>query len=77
MRAEHASAGGGIGRLEGFECLERVGVDGRDDGEVVLKLEEVVVLRRREGNGVVKRVVHGGEVRTKGHLADDMGEVEC
>ena len=56
---------------------ERVGVDGWHDGEVVLEFVEVVVGCRGQGDGVVERVVHRGEVGPEGHFADNVGEVEC
>jgi hypothetical protein len=54
-----------------------VGVDGGDDGEVVLEFVEVVGCGGGGGDGVVEGVGEGGVVGAKGHFADDMGEVEC
>lgn len=73
---EHAGGAGRVCRVEGFQRLERVRVNGGDDGEVILELVEVVVGGWGESNSVVERVVHGGEVRAERHLADDVGKVE-
>lgn len=53
-----------------------VGVNGGDDGEVVLEFVEVVVGGGCYGDGVVEGVDEGGVVGAKGELADDVGEVE-
>lgn len=49
-------------------------VDGRDDGEEVLELVEVVWGGL---NGAVERVGEGWVVVSKGEFVDDVGEVEC
>lgn len=49
------------------------GVDGGDDGEVVLEFVEVVV---RGGGGAVERVEEGRVEGTEGEFVDDVGEVE-
>lgn len=49
------------------------GVDGGDDGEVVLKFVEVVV---RGGGGAVEGVEEGRVEGTEGEFVDDVGEVE-
>jgi hypothetical protein len=51
-----------------------VGVDGRDDGEVVLEFVEVVC---GGGEGVVERVLERRVVGAEGELIDVVGEVEC
>jgi hypothetical protein len=79
----------GVGRVEdvfggvvgvavyGFEEREQrgiVGVDGRDDGKVVLEFVEVVFGGR---DGVVEGVDEFGVVRAEGQLLDLVGEVEA
>lgn len=49
------------------------GVDGGDDGEVVLEFVEVVV---RGGGGAVERVKEGRVEGPEGEFVDDVGEVE-
>ena len=49
------------------------GVDGGDDGEVVLEFVEVVV---RGGGGAVEGVEEGRVEGTEGEFVDDVGEVE-
>lgn len=50
------------------------GVDRRDDGEVVLELEEVLL---GAGDGVVEWIVQGRIIRPKGEFVDSMSEIEC
>lgn len=49
------------------------GVDGGDDGEVVLEFIEVIV---RGGGGAVEGVEEGRVEGTEGEFVDDVGEVE-
>lgn len=63
--------------VDGFEEGEEggvVGVDGGDDGEVVLEFVEVVF---GGGDGVVEGVDEGGVVGAEGELLDVVGEVEA
>jgi hypothetical protein len=63
--------------VDGFEEGEErgvVGVDGGDDGDVVLEFVEVVFCC---GDSVVERVLEGGVVWAEGELGDTVGEVEC
>ncbi len=53
--------------------MQRFGVDGGDDGEVVLELVEVL---GRCGDGVVEGVGEGGVEGAEGELVDCVGEVE-
>lgn len=50
------------------------GVDGGDDGEVVLVFVEVGV---GGGVGFVEGVEEGGVEGSEGEFVDDVGEVEC
>ena len=60
--------------LEEGEERGVVGVDGRDDGEVVLVFVEVVW---GAGDGVVEGIFERGVVGAEGELGDLVGEVEC
>lgn len=63
--------------VDGFEEGEErgvVGVDGGNDGEVVLELVEVFF---GGGDGVVEGVDEGGVVGAEGELLDVVGEVEA
>lgn len=68
----------GHGKLVGEDgvaggALAADGVDGRNDGEVVLELVEVV---RSQVNGEVEGVLERGVKGAKGELVDDVGKVE-
>lgn len=81
VRAEDGAGGVVVGVAgDGFEEGEErgvVGVDGGDDGEVVLELVEVVFAGGRGGDGVIEGILEGGVVWAEGHFADDVGEIEC
>lgn len=64
---------GGL-RVRG-QPVRRVGVDGRDEGEVVLVLVEVGGRGCR--GGVVERVRQRGEEGAEGEFVDVVREVEC
>lgn len=63
-------------RVEERDKRGVVGVDGGDDGEVVLEFVEMVGRSGGNGDGVVERVEERGVIWAKGHFADDVGEVE-
>lgn len=68
--------GGDDGLQEGHK-RGIIGVDGGNNGKVVLELVKMVVRRRSHSNGRIERVGERGIVGSKRHLADDVGEVEC
>ena len=75
MLLEAVGAGGGrfvvlFDLAQGFGVG---GVDGGDDGEVVLEFVEVI---GGGGDGVVERVGQGGVEGAEGKLVDVVGEVE-
>lgn len=62
-------------RRDGLEERDHrgiVSVDGRDNGNVVLKLVEFIVGCRCYGDSRIERINEGGIVRAKGHFADDV-----
>ncbi len=54
-----------------------VGVDSRDNRNVVLELIELVGGCWCYGDSIVERIDKGGVVRAEGHFADNVREVEC
>ena len=54
--------------------VRRAGIDGGDDGKVVLELEEVFVCG---GVGAVERILEGWVERSEGELVNYVREVEA